>query len=84
MVGVVWSNGQHDTAETWQELLDKVRLSQPRVLSEAKFRKELGRRAQLWSGFRIKTDLPPKELFLELSYAKVVVITEDNHDQKGS
>lgn len=71
---VLWSNGHKDYAETWQELLDVVRLSQPRVVSEEKFRKQLGRRARIWSGYRIKTDLPPQQLFQELEWAKMVVI----------
>lgn len=76
MVAVLWSNGTIDEAETWEALLEKVRLSQPRSYTPSAFRKELRRRAQLWAGFRIDEKLPPAKLFRELEYAKVVRILD--------
>lgn len=80
MVAVVWSNGQRDEAATWDGLLEAIRLSQPRSYGPVAFRKELARRAQLWSGFRIDHTLPARKLFKELEYAKVVIIQEHEEE----
>jgi hypothetical protein len=74
VVEILWSNGQRDSAESWDALLDKIRSDQMRPYTEGQFRKELARRARIWSGFRIDHTLPAPMLFKELEYAKVVVI----------
>lgn len=83
MVAVLWSNGQRDEAETWDALLEKVRLSQPRKYGPVQFRRELQRRARLWAGFHIDETLPARKLFQELEYAKVVVIVERDEKEES-
>lgn len=76
MVEILWSNGQRDSAESWDALLDKIRLDQPRSYTDRQFRLELARRTQLWAGFRVDPSLPAAELFKELCYAKMIVVLQ--------
>lgn len=73
-VRVRWSNGHVDSAADWQELLDKVRLSQWHAWSEDEFRLVLGKRALRWSGTVIDTLADPERLFAELERARLIEV----------
>lgn len=73
-VRVRWSNAHVDSAPDWQELLDKVRLSQWHTWDEETFRLVLGKRALRWSGTEIDTLADPERLFAELERARLVEI----------
>jgi len=73
-VRVRWSNGHVDSATDWQELLDKVRLSQWATWDEEDFRLVLGKRALRWSRTEIDTLADPERLFVELERAQLIEI----------
>ena len=81
-VRVRWSNGHVDSAPDWQDLLDKVRLSQWHAWDEDEFRLVLGKRAMRWSGTSIDTLADPERLFVELERARLVEILADT-DEDG-
>lgn len=80
-VAVRWSNGQVDTAATWEELLEVVRADQFRDYPEDEFRRVLAKRAWRWSRWPVNPDLPAELLFQELAMAKLIVFVYD--DEKG-
>jgi hypothetical protein len=81
-VRVRWSNGHVDSAPDWQELLDKVRLSQWHAWDEDEFRQVLGKRAIRWSGTFIDSLADPETLFVELERARLVEILNPNDDDR--
>lgn len=80
-VRVRWSNGHVDTAADWQELLDKIRLSQWQLQDEETFRLVLGKRALRWSGVEIDTLADPERLFAELERARLIEILGPDDDE---
>lgn len=81
-VRVRWSNGHVDSAPDWQELLDKVRLSQWHAWDEDDFRLVLGKRALRWSGTAIDSLADPERLFQELERASLVEILNPYDDDR--
>lgn len=53
MKRIQWPDGVTAEAQTWGELLEKLRLDQWSVTSALRFRFELRRRAEIVSGYRI-------------------------------
>ena len=74
MVAVRWSNGQVDRAADWDILLEKIRVDQFRDYPMDEFRAVLVQRAFRWSGEKIDMELPAEDLFMALSWARVVEI----------
>lgn len=81
-VRVRWSNGHVDSAADWQELLDKVRLSQWHYWTEEDFRLVLGKRAMRWSGTEIDATAEPHALFLDLERARLIEVLDPNDDER--
>lgn len=79
---VRWSNGQVDAAPTWQALLDRVRETQWHTWTEEQFRLVLAKRAVRWSGYEIDIDASPRDLFLQLEEAGLVLVLADHEDDK--
>lgn len=77
MPTITWSNGQQDTADTWEELEARVRDTQWRHYTERGFRTAMGKRALRWSGYEINEDAPADEFFHELTLAKMVTIDDE-------
>lgn len=84
MIVIRWSNGQIDKADTWQALLDEVRLTQWRDMDEEKFRVVMYDRAWMWSNTKIDFMAPAEQLFRELQYAGLIRIEKDNTDTSAA
>ncbi len=81
-VRVRWSNGHVDSAPSWQDLLDKVRMSQWHAWTEDEFRQVLGKRAIRWNGTFIDTTAEPEALFREMERAHLVEILDPTDDDR--
>ncbi len=81
MPAVQWSNGKVDSAPTWEDLLERIRVDQQRRYTPEGFREELARRAWIWNQYVIDTDpeLPAWLLFAELEAAKLLRIVEGDN-----
>src|SRR5205814_6370935 len=64
VVGILWPNGERDTAPTWEELETRVREKQwePRE-SRVAFRNDMAVRTMHWSGTEIETDGDSRDFF---------------------
>lgn len=82
MPSVMWSNGQVDTAKTWEELEDRVRHDQWWAYGPSEFRVEMQKRCLRWSGVEILTTGSSRQFFNELERAKVVTQVPDGYDEK--
>lgn len=84
MVAVRWSNGQIDTARSWQELLDLVRKTQWSLMPEDEFRYMLAKRAWRWSLTPVDTEATPRRFFKQLERARLVEIltSTDEYDER--
>ena len=80
MVTIRWSNGQEDSADTWQELLDRVRKFQWSVMPEDEFRGVIAKRAWRWTLTSIDAELPPAGLFAEMERAKLIEIIDEREE----
>lgn len=84
MPKVRWSNGQADSAPTWEALEQIIRKSQWTVRNSPDFRDEMAERAIRWSGRKIMTDCTAHEFFLELEYAKLIRIEDFRTEQEAA
>lgn len=86
MVAVRWSNGKIDRADTWEALLDYVRVTQwaEEPLTDDEFRAVLVTRAYRWSLLKIDADLPAEFLFHALAEAHLVEIVKDDQGAPGA
>lgn len=71
---VRWSNGHVDSAATWDELEEKLRLSQWHVYEPDDFRLVMQKRALRWSGVEIAIHGSSQEFFQELARASLVLV----------
>jgi hypothetical protein len=74
MPSVKWSNGQEDTAATWEALEEVVRETQWRPYDADEFRSAMQKRAWRWSTTRINVEGDSHAFFRELEYAKLIII----------
>lgn len=77
MPTIMWSSGEIDSADTWDEIETLAREHQFRAYRPETFREILAKRAMLWTLTEIKTDGSAEDLFLGLAAAKVVTILDD-------
>jgi hypothetical protein len=80
-VAVRWSNGQVDRAASWDELLENIRVDQFSEWPTDEFKAVLATRAYRWTGAKVDTDLPAEQFFVELAWAKLIEIV---NDEKGA
>ena len=76
IVAVRWSNGQVDIAESWDELLERLRLIQFSEFTTAEFKSVLAKRALRWSGTDVDPDVDAGFFFLQLAWAKLIEIVD--------
>lgn len=84
IVAVRWSNGMVDRADSWDELLENIRLDQFSEFDPVEFRDVLAKRAWRWSRTRIDRDAEPAVFFMELAHAKLIEIVDVNDKRKGN
>lgn len=83
MPTIRWSNGQTDTAETWEALLTLIGETQPEPMGDEQIREELAKRAWRWTLTNVDPSLPAALFFGELEHAKVIVISSSTTNGKG-
>lgn len=76
-----WSNGQRDTAPTWEALEDKVRAVQWWEYEPDEFRQAMAKRAYRWSRTEIVTAGPSEAFFRELERAHLIEIVTDEKEE---
>lgn len=85
VVAIVWSNGQIDKAEDWDELEDHVRATQWWAMDADEFRLVMQKRAYRWSLTEISTVGTSEAFFAELARADLIRIidTDDTDEWEG-
>lgn len=78
MPTVLWPNGDMHSAPTWGKLLRQLRKTQWHRWTPWGFRREMGRRAELWSGERINTHGSAEQLFRELERVGALRVIDDD------
>lgn len=69
IVAVRWPDGKVQTAETWEDLEEQVRVSQYDIPAKESFREHMANRAKKWSGTEIMTSGTSNDFFWELERA---------------
>lgn len=82
MPTITWSNGQQDSASTWEALEELVRETQWRYYTERGFRTAMAKRAWRWSRYEMNAEAPADEFFHQLAMAKLITIDDDPKDEK--
>jgi hypothetical protein len=80
MPTITWSNGQQDSASTWEALEELVRETQWRYYTPEGFRTAMAKRAWRWSRTEIDPDVDAETFFAELAHAKLVTIDDEPKD----
>jgi len=78
MIELLWPNGEVSSGETWRDVEDSVRSSQwSPYKTRAEFRREMRRRALVWSGQTVRTGRTSESFIKALGAVNMFMIVED-------
>jgi len=82
MIKIHWYDNKYTTGRTWTEVLEKWRTDAWNAHhSPAEFRKEVVRRANLWSGKKVSVKGSDEQFMRALAAAEMFVIVSDGSDE---
>lgn len=82
MIELIWPNGEITTGKTWREAEEAARAAQwSPYKTRSEFRREMRRRAEVWSGERVKTGGSSEAFMRGLGEVNMFMIVEEDEER---